>query len=133
MDAKNSRPTIKDLKSFAWIVGGIFGLIGFLPLIKGHRVRIWAEALCGILIGLALIYPLALAPIYKIWMALGEALGWINSRIILGFFFYGVLTPIGILMRLLQKTPISSDFQYDGVTYRKKCNARPTDHLERQF
>ena len=48
----------------------------------------------GILKPLLLFYP------YKVLMALGFALGWLNSRIILGLIFILVLLPIALFMRL---------------------------------
>ena len=47
----------------------------------------------------ALVAPRALRGIYRLWMRIGEALAWINTRIILSVIFYGIVTPMGIVMR----------------------------------
>lgn len=44
--------------------------------------------------------PEILFPINKLWMGLGLLLGMIVSPIILGIIFFGLFTPIGLLMRL---------------------------------
>jgi Saxitoxin biosynthesis operon protein SxtJ len=38
-------------------------------------------------------------------MTVGEVLGWINTRLILGVLFYSLFTPLGLLMRLRGKEP----------------------------
>ena len=43
---------------------------------------------------------------YQVWVALGEALGWINSRIILGLVFLIILQPIAFVMRLIGYDPL---------------------------
>jgi hypothetical protein len=55
------------------------------------------------LIALALAWPRSLTQVYRLWMSVGEVLGWINSRIILGALFYLLFTPLGLCMRLRGK------------------------------
>lgn len=54
----------------------------------------------------ALLCPAALRPVYRAWMKFGAVLGQINSRIILFLFFYIVLLPVGLLMRLTGHDPM---------------------------
>jgi len=78
----------------------------------------------------AIVAPRALDPIYRAWMILGEALAWVNTRVILTLIFFLVVTPIGLLMRLFGRSPIErrrSGWSYwDDVSYRER-------HLEKQF
>ncbi len=53
-----------------------------------------------ILVSMALIIPAALGPVYKIWMRFAEALGWVNTRIILSLIFFLIFFPFGIIMRM---------------------------------
>ena len=41
-------------------------------------------------------------------MAIGLALGWINSRIILGLVYFLVLQPIAIIMKILGYDPLNT-------------------------
>ena len=50
--------------------------------------------------------PVLLFYPYKAWMALGLALGWVNSRIILGFVFFLVLQPIALIMKFAGHDPL---------------------------
>ena len=60
--------------------------------------------------GLALILGIISPPLlyypYKSWIELGNALGWINSKIILGFVFLFILQPIALVMRLFGYDPL---------------------------
>jgi hypothetical protein len=66
-------------------------------------------------------------------MALGHILGWINTRIILGFVFYLIVTPIGFIRRLLGKDPMGKEIRADINSYRIIRQPRPPSHLKRQF
>jgi hypothetical protein len=66
-------------------------------------------------------------------MAVGYGLGWINTRILLSVVFYGLFTPFGFVMRRLGKEPLHLRFEPGAETYRLVRQARPIDHLRRQF
>jgi hypothetical protein len=67
------------------------------------------------------------------WMAVGHIMGWINTRIILGVVFYFVVTPIGIIRRMLGKDPMGKKIESDLKTYRISRTPRPASHLKRQY
>src|SRR5205809_1737704 len=77
-----TRAERKSLRHFGLIVGGIFGLIGLGPAVaRGQGLRSWALGLALALVVPALVAPAVLAPAHRVWMALGDALGWVNTRI----------------------------------------------------
>ena len=98
----------KQLREFGFLIGlGFPMLIGWiLPAIGGHAFRTWTiwvgipALILGISKPLLLFYP------YKGWMELGNALGWLNSRIILGVVFLLVLLPISLFMRTFGYDPL---------------------------
>ena len=98
----------KKLREFGFLIGfGFPILIGWLlPSIFGHEFRAWTiwVGIPGLILGLTspglLLYP------YKVWMALGHILGWVNSNIILGLVFIFVLQPIAYTMRLTGYDPL---------------------------
>jgi len=61
--------------------------------------------------------PFILRPIYVGWMKFAFVLGWINTRLILGIFFYLILTPVGLIMRLFGRDPLHRKFDRDATTY----------------
>jgi hypothetical protein len=123
-----------QLSSFSLIVGGGFAIIGLWPLIfRGQCPRGWALGITLVMVLLGLLAPTLLKPIYRMWMALGHALGWINSRIILGTLFYTVFTIGGFLLRLLKVDPMRRQFEPNRASYRVPRSPRPGTHLKRQF
>ena len=103
----------KQLQNFGYLIGfGFPILIGWLiPTIFSHQFREWTLWIGIPVLLLGLISPRLLLYPYKAWMTLGHALGWINSRIILGIVYIAVLIPISFLMRL---------FGYDPLRFRRK-------------
>jgi Saxitoxin biosynthesis operon protein SxtJ len=126
--------TSKQLRSFGFTVGGIFALIAVWPLIiRAEDPRWWAVVVAGCLLVPAAVFPKSLTWVYKGWMALGHVLGWINTRIILGFIFYFVVTPIGIVRRWLGKDPMGRRLRPDLDSYRLARTPRPPSHLTKQY
>lgn len=124
----------KELRSFGLLVGGVFSVIGAWPLLlRGEPVRLWAVTLGGGLILLGCVLPRALALLYQGWMWIGQTLGWINTRILLGLVFYGLITPTGILFRLMGKDVMRQNFAQGSPTYRVLRRPRPRGHMKYQF
>lgn len=128
-------PEAKLIRSFGLIVGGIFLLIGLWPLaVRAEAARLWAVGIAAGLMLPAVLFPTVLTPIYRVWMTIGNTLGWINTRIILTLVFYGLFTPIGVIRRvLLKKDPLHLSFEPEAETYRMVRQPRSHAHIERQF
>jgi hypothetical protein len=130
----NKTATTRQLRSFGLIVGGIFAIIGFWPTVfRGTDPRWWALALTGLLIVPALLFPRVLGPVYRGWMAVGELLGWINTRIILGILFYTLFLFVGFLLRIMGKDPMNRKKDPGVATYRVPRQIRPASHMQHQF
>lgn len=125
---------IKQYRQFGLMVGGIFAAIGVWPLLrKGEDIRLWAVVLGTLLMVPALVLPKSLGPIYRLWMILGHALGWVNTRIILGAIFFGLITPMGLVMRMAGKDSMRRNYEKTSDTYRVLRSPRPGSHMLRQF
>lgn len=128
------RVHVKELRNFGLIVGGVFSVIGIWPMLwRGEPVRLWALIIGGLLIVMGSLVPTLLAPIHRGWMWVGHVLGWINTRIILGVIFYGLITPIGIVFRMLGKDTMRQTFSDTSSTYRVNRQPRPRSHMKFQF
>src|SRR5262245_18982689 len=124
----------QPLRSFGLIVGGIFAVIGVWPALwRGQPLRLWGLLLGGALIALALVWPRSLTQVYRLWMTVGEILGWINTRLILGILFYGIFTPVGMFMRLRGQDPMRRTLTPEVNTYRGARQPRPASHMRHQF
>ncbi len=58
-------------------------------------------------------------------MALGHALGWVNSHLILGLVYVVVLQPIALVMRLLGHDPLRRRWDPNATTYREVREPKP--------
>ena len=116
------------------MVGGIFSIIGLWPMIfRGDSPRTWALALGGALVGLGLVLPASLRYVHQVWMKIGHVLGWINTRILLGVIFYGLITPMGLVMRLFGKDSMHRALVHEANTYRVIRVPRSRLHMKNQF
>ncbi len=126
--------TRKELRQFGLLVGAVFTVIGLWPLVfRGEPLRLWAIGIGGLLIAFGGILPQLLRPIHKGWMWVGHILGWINTRILLGIVFYALVTPIGIVFRLMGKDTMRRAFAESSTTYRVVRSPRPHSHMKHQF
>jgi saxitoxin biosynthesis operon SxtJ-like protein len=126
--------TAKQLRSFGLLVGAIFAAIGLLPvLLHGRDLRTWAVVLSALLMIPALVYPKSLGLIYRAWMAVGHVLGWVNTRVILSVIFFVLVTPFGLVRRLLIGDSMGRSFDPSLDTYRVKSKPRPGSHMKQQF
>ena len=98
----------KQLREFGFLIGfGFPILIGWIiPAIGGHAFRGWTLWIAIPFLIIGILKPRLLFYPYKGWMALGLALGWINSRIILGLVFFLVLQPIALIMKFVGYDPL---------------------------
>jgi hypothetical protein len=124
----------KHLRSFGGIVGGIFALMGVWPAVwRGQPLRLWSFLLGSALLVLALAWPGSLTQPYRLWMRVGEVLGWINTRLILGGIFYLLFTPLGLYMRLRGQDPMRRTWVPEAESYRVIRQPRPASHMQHQF
>ena len=126
--------TPKQLRSFGLLVGAIFAVISLWPLLwRGEALRLWAMIVAVLLIAPAAVMPQSLTWVYRVWMTIGDALGWMNTRIILGLVFYGVVTPIGAYRRWRGYDAMRRSWDAEAETYRVLREGRDASHMQRQF
>lgn len=109
-------------------------LFGFLiPWLFNLNYPWWPLIIAGVLAAMALVVPVALQPIYIVWMKFGNVMSWINTRIILGILFYGMFLPIGIVMRLFGKDPMHRKLDKKLSSYRVISQNESKDNVERPY
>jgi hypothetical protein len=123
-----SSPSQRQLRDFGLLIGVVFPLLlgWLLPALHGHPFRGWTLwiGIPALVLGLA--WPRALSRPYQAWMALGHALGWVNSHLTLGLVYLLVLQPIAAVMRILGHDPLRRR-RIPQESYREKPSQTPTD------
>jgi hypothetical protein len=116
-------------RGFGWVFTAAFAILGLWPLLFGHAARGWA------LIVSAVFAPALLALPNRLWLRLGLLLNRIVSPVMLGVMFYGVVTPMGALMRLLGRDGLRLRREQGEASYwvkREPPGPKP-DSLNNQF
>ena len=115
----NTRPSRRQLIVFgiSWLI--VFGALGAMT---GCRVGSWT--VCGVLWALAAGVPAAgcVVPGFMriVYVAMSCAtfpIGYVLTILILATVYYLVLTPTGLIMRLLGRDPMRRRFDPDAGTY----------------
>lgn len=104
-------------RSFGLVFSVFFVVVGLLPLLGGHSIRLWSLGLSGAFLLLALFIPSVLAPANRVWTKFGMLLHSIVSPIALGILFFAVVTPTGFVMRLFGKDPLRLRFDPSPRSY----------------
>ena len=102
----------KDIKigsnrNFGIVFFVVFLLIGLWPILKGNELRIWSIVISLIFLILGILNSKILTPFNKVWFRFGIFLGNFISPIIMGIVFFLVVTPTGLIMKLLRKDLIN--------------------------
>ena len=122
-------------RSFGVVFAVVFVIIGCWPLLYGQAPRWWSLGIALAFGALAWLRPSLLAAPNRWWLKLGILLSRIVSPIALGILFYGVLAPIGALVRLSGKDPLrlKPDAQADSYWIERRPPGPPPDSMTNQF
>ena len=93
----------KDNITFGILFFIFFLIIGLYPLKSDEVIRVWSVVLSLVLLIITIIKPNLFTFLNKFWIKFGILLGKIISPIVMGLVFFFVVTPIGILVRVLKK------------------------------
>ena len=102
---------------FGLLFFAVFLIIALWPLLKGRPVYPVPLGIALTFLAVALIVPRWLAPLNRLWMKFGELLHRIVSPVILGIMFFGVITPVALLLRLAGKDLLRTKFDRDATSY----------------
>ena len=98
-----SKITVGSNKSFGIVFCIFFIIVGLYPLINADGIRVWSIILSIIFLILGLLNSRFLTPLNILWFKFGIFLGKFISPVVMGLVFFLVVTPTGIIMRLLKK------------------------------
>lgn len=124
-----------ELREFGVTMAAILVVIGDVALWRGRPFALYLIAV-GIILGAAgMLAPRALKPLQKAWMALGLVLGFFVSRVIMAVLFYVVITPIGLIMKLLGKDVLDERIDKGRASYWHEIppGPKPKTSYENQY
>ena len=118
-------------RSFGIVFSLVFLLIALYPLINNEDIRLWSLVISLIFLLLGLVNSKILTPLNKIWFKFGIFLGNIISPIIMAIVFFLVVTPVGLIMRVLGKDPLNLKFNAKKSYWIEKNG--PKSKMKNQF
>jgi hypothetical protein len=99
----NKKNLLSSNKSFGILFFIVFFLYGIWPILSSNELRIWSLIISIIFLVLGLLNSKLLEPLNLAWIKLGEMLGKIVAPFVMGIVYFFIITPIGLLMRLMKK------------------------------
>lgn len=104
-----ARLTAAEGRKFGLVVGGAFLVLGAILWWRTHVTPATVALVLGAALSLAgLAIPTRLGPVYRGWMRLALAISKVTTPILMGAIYFLVLTPAGLLARLVGHRPVSS-------------------------
>ncbi|MCF7803076.1 MAG: hypothetical protein K9N46_11250 [Candidatus Marinimicrobia bacterium] len=132
---KTKESTRKDWRQFGLGLAVILAILGTLQWILHNPLYLWAYSLSGVIAVSALVFPVLLKPVFIMFSYIGLAIGWVMTRVLLSLVLYVIITPIGILSRLLGKPFLDMRFKTDEDSYwiDREETGPSKEHYEKQY
>ena len=118
-------------RNFGIVFFIVFLLISLYPLLNQESLRIWSLIFSLIFLILGIINSKILTPLNKAWFKFGILLGKIISPLVMGLIFFFVVTPIGILMKILRKDLLNLRFNQNKTYWVEKTEQK--SKMKNQF
>ena len=122
---------ISSNRSFGIVFFAVFLFIAFYPLLNDRSIHTWSLIISLIFLTLGVINSNILSPLNKIWFKFGILLGKIISPLVMGIIFFTVVTPIGILMKILKKDLLNLKYNNKKSYWIEKNE--PKSKMKNQF
>lgn len=115
----NWKPSNRDLRVFAVVQLIAASIVAWLlhRRLGWDAVAIGAMSISavGLIAGMA--SPQLLRPFFVAWMLAAFPVGWVMSHVLVGIVFYGVVTPIGLVLRATGRDALQLTPQPGASTY----------------
>ena len=133
-EIKNIQIKKTDLRKFGITGGFILLIIAGLLFWKENESFHVSLTIGIILCSLSIALPIILKPIFWIWMICAILIQWIITRIILSLIYYLIITPVGLIGRLLGKQFIELKWNSNNSTYwNYRLNKSEVGDYKKQF
>ena len=90
-------------RNFGFVFFIFFLIIALWPVLNENEIRLWSLLISIFFFILVIINSKFLTPFNKLWFRFGIFLGNFISPIVMGFVFFLVVTPTGLIMKLFGK------------------------------
>jgi hypothetical protein len=125
----------RDLRGFGLGLAILVVLVfwGLLPWMRELPRPAWPLLAGGVLAVAALAWPPAIYPVYRFLLPVARVLGVVNTWLLLGAVFFGMLTPVGWVLRRLGRLQYEARFDPGATSYRIEVDPDRPVRLEEPF
>ena len=128
MQPKIKLPTNRN---FGIVFFVVFLIIAIWPILNENDIRLWSLIISLIFLILGIANSKLLTPLNKIWFKFGIFLGNFIAPIVMGFIYFFVVTPTGLIMKILGKDLLNLKKNNKETYWIKKDNSN--NNLKNQF
>ena len=109
------KPPAKELRKFGLACALFSSVLISVLYFKYEISYFWY--IIPLVFMIALLIPIFYIPLYYIMRLLGFILGYINTKVILTLIFFLIITPIGIVLRIVRKKLYPTKFDPAANSY----------------
>jgi hypothetical protein len=131
LDPHDTRELRRYGLGLATLVVVAFWLV--VPWLRGRPMPAWPLAVGGALALLAVAWPAAVWPVHRALLPVARVLAVVNTWLLLGAVFFGILLPVGWVLRRLGRLQYRPGFQPELKSYRVDVPADHATRLEEPF
>ena len=133
----NWRPTHKELRDFGDIALAMLTGLALLLTWRGVLSSTGALALCGAGLVIYILSRISTKLVKPVFLGLTLSvfpIGWVMSHLVMLFFYFGLLTPLGLFFRLIGRDALHRKFDRSAATYWvRRQETPPVERYFRQF
>lgn len=94
-------------RTFGLVFAGVFGVLAAVIWLTSGTLYAWLVGGAAAFAAAALLCPMLLMPLNRLWMQFGLRLGVVTNAVLLSVFYFAMITPFGIVLRLLSSDPMA--------------------------
>ena len=113
----NSKIKINSNRSFGIVFFFVFVIVSLWPLINENSLRVWSIFVAIIFLILGLMNSKLLTPLNILWFKFGKLLGFIIAPIVMGIVFFVVITPTGLILKIIGKDLLNNKYNNKIKSY----------------
>lgn len=127
--------SVKELRQFSITTGVFIAFIfgWFIPWLTDSslNVNVFIFSISWVIWGMLL--PRTLLPVYKGWMRFGSMMSRLTTPLILSIIYFMLITPLGLMVRVLAKDPLSRKLDDAVNSYRINSPELEPENMEKPF
>ena len=118
-------------KSFGYLFFGIFLALAVWVYVKNQNLNYWLIGTSVVFLVLTLIKSKLLDVLNDLWIKFGELLGKIIAPIVMSIVFFLIVTPIGLVLKIVKKDLLKLKFNNDKSYWVEK--SKTIESMDKQF